>query len=430
MGGCRCSFRTCKSSTKTRSDLHFFHYPIRQKSRCLEWINVARKPHFIELPEDQLKNKVICQLHFEPQMFTNQLKNRLIHDAVPTLLGDNNEEDEQDENTASSTGEVAVLPANADGTVFVLNTDDMLETTSDIRTFSLQDDDLVPIEEKAEEPQPLGNFAVTETLAEIPLRRSERIHENASKHKVLPFIKNSQNFGIGDSPYKIKHEFIERREIANDQNIEYYYIATDEEKGNKNETSILIENNQFPNIITNKSKKIDVTGLNKLSVNIKKNTNSKKEEKKINSNQELINCLRRQVLKNSEEIEKLKKSIFKQAGVNLNVLEGQGSSSNLDVQVNENSEDMETQGDLILENQVNLSGLENQVQIPPSLSALFNIHLDKKTSNFSEAEKLILTTMYSHSPSFYRVLKDKLEVNLPSEEVIVELIREAESGDD
>jgi hypothetical protein len=120
MGGCRCSYKNCTNTTKTRDNLHFFHYPVKQKDRCRQWIENANKPQFYDLDEDQLRNKVICETHFEDCYFPNIQKKRLLQGAVPTLEGDC--EHKSTSEHLMKIQDVQVLPANADGTIFVLET--------------------------------------------------------------------------------------------------------------------------------------------------------------------------------------------------------------------------------------------------------------------------------------------------------------------
>ncbi|KXJ77063.1 hypothetical protein RP20_CCG008438 [Aedes albopictus] len=85
MGGCRCTFRQCDNSTSSKPGMHFFHFPIRDWPRLEIWARNANKPDFPELPLSKLKNKVVCQDHFENRMFMNYLKEGLVKTAVPAL---------------------------------------------------------------------------------------------------------------------------------------------------------------------------------------------------------------------------------------------------------------------------------------------------------------------------------------------------------
>lgn len=153
MGGCRCSFRDCPNTTKTEN-IHFFHYPVKQKERCRIWIENARKPHFCNLEEDQLRNKVICDQHFEDKWFPNPQKKRLLQGAIPTLPGKYAEDNplgsiEKQNNVTlpafvSHDQDIQVLPANEDGTVFILDTDAMFTKSQKIESYVYENGMVVP----------------------------------------------------------------------------------------------------------------------------------------------------------------------------------------------------------------------------------------------------------------------------------------------
>ncbi|XP_065166243.1 uncharacterized protein [Atheta coriaria] len=121
MGGCRCSYKSCRSATKTTENLHFFHYPVKHRERCAIWIRNADKPEFANLPDYQLRNKVICGLHFEDKYFANLEKRRLVHNAIPSLdAGCDSTSDD-----LSYIKEVEILPTSNDGSTFTLSLDDL-----------------------------------------------------------------------------------------------------------------------------------------------------------------------------------------------------------------------------------------------------------------------------------------------------------------
>lgn len=86
MGGCRCSFRSCEHRSNTDVDTHFFHYPFRQRERCELWARNAGRLEYMELPNSQLRNKVVCQHHFRDKCFMNYLHKSLTKTAVPTFI--------------------------------------------------------------------------------------------------------------------------------------------------------------------------------------------------------------------------------------------------------------------------------------------------------------------------------------------------------
>lgn len=151
MGGCRCSFRDCPNTTKTEN-IHFFHYPVKHKERCRVWIDNALKPQFCDLEEEQLRNKVICDQHFEEKWFPNPQRKRLLQGAIPTLLGNNVTEASNGTITKEKEPplfpqhhqDIQVLPANDDGTVFVLDTDTMFTKSSKIESYVYENGSLLP----------------------------------------------------------------------------------------------------------------------------------------------------------------------------------------------------------------------------------------------------------------------------------------------
>lgn len=145
MGGCRCSYKNCKSATKTSENLHFFHYPVKHTERCKKWIENACKPNFFDLAEEQLRNKVVCELHFESRCFTNIQRKRLLHDAIPTL--DVGCEEEKRTHYSSQFDNVQILPASSDGTLFTVDTDSMqmVPESTKVESYIYKNGTLVPL---------------------------------------------------------------------------------------------------------------------------------------------------------------------------------------------------------------------------------------------------------------------------------------------
>ncbi|XP_044758755.1 uncharacterized protein LOC123316638 [Coccinella septempunctata] len=164
MGGCRCSYKSCRNTTKTTQNIHFFHYPVKQKERCKAWINRAGKPKFFDLDEYQLRNKVICEVHFEDSCFLNSERKRLLPQAIPTLDGEFQYEEPNSVAVYTNVGkerikkcpkspkmgDIQVLPANEDGTVFVLDTFPSYKVNKEVKSYILNEDALFPIEKKHE----------------------------------------------------------------------------------------------------------------------------------------------------------------------------------------------------------------------------------------------------------------------------------------
>ncbi|CAO1421252.1 unnamed protein product [Diamesa hyperborea] len=91
MGGCKCQFYGCENSTivaqQQNADKlsHFFHFPVRDWERVVQWAILSNNMDFLSLPPSKLKNKVICDLHFKEESFMNYKRERLIKNAVPNI---------------------------------------------------------------------------------------------------------------------------------------------------------------------------------------------------------------------------------------------------------------------------------------------------------------------------------------------------------
>uniref|UniRef100_A0A182QIN0 THAP-type domain-containing protein n=1 Tax=Anopheles farauti TaxID=69004 RepID=A0A182QIN0_9DIPT len=90
MGGCRCTFQNCENGTANRKDLHYFRYPVRDLKRMDVWMKNANREDLRGLPLDKVCNKVVCQVHFQREMFMNELRERLTKTAVPRLMPQEN----------------------------------------------------------------------------------------------------------------------------------------------------------------------------------------------------------------------------------------------------------------------------------------------------------------------------------------------------
>ncbi|KAJ8979103.1 hypothetical protein NQ317_014115 [Molorchus minor] len=140
--------KTAKTQQKQRIMFIFFHYPVKHKERCKIWIENANKPQFCDLEEDQLRNKVICEYHFEDRWFPNSQKKRLLQGAVPTLDGDAVEDPVPEPTTClpSQLHDVQILPANEDGTIFVLDTDAMFNRSQKVESYIYKNGVILPAE--------------------------------------------------------------------------------------------------------------------------------------------------------------------------------------------------------------------------------------------------------------------------------------------
>lgn len=149
MVGCRCSYKTCMNTTKSDT-LRFFHYPVKYRERCTIWIEKTEKPSYYDLEEEQLRNKVVCEVHFEDKWFHTNQRRRLVQGAIPTLDGDNLADNKSKMDVdpvyfpSNQYSDVKVVPANDDGTVFVLDTDNMFTISPKIQSYIIKNGILVP----------------------------------------------------------------------------------------------------------------------------------------------------------------------------------------------------------------------------------------------------------------------------------------------
>lgn len=182
MGGCRCTYRKCESSTASSPGLHYFHFPVRDPQRCNKWIENARKPAFRVLSKDKLRNKVICSLHFEERCFTNERHDRLIHSAVPTLgFEDDDSIDSNVQNSDSNTADndIMLIPIDDNNTKFALPNVEFPGMS-----YTIFDDTVIPTS-KIEE-------VIIKELEKNPTTKMKDIHVQSVVQKIkttLPLIK-------------------------------------------------------------------------------------------------------------------------------------------------------------------------------------------------------------------------------------------------
>ncbi|KAF5284840.1 hypothetical protein FQR65_LT13392 [Abscondita terminalis] len=183
MGGCRCSYKNCvRATNNSEREFHFFHYPVKDPERCLKWITNARKPNFFKLPEDQLRNKVICQNHFEPNYFTNANRKRLIRSAVPTLDVDCSDPEVED------MCNVQVLQSDADASVFTVDTNLMsMNEISKVRSFLIENGDIIPADLN-QEPKSEQESHIVRTIEKVP--QSDVVINNCIDYKIEDVIEN------------------------------------------------------------------------------------------------------------------------------------------------------------------------------------------------------------------------------------------------
>ena len=382
MGGCRCSYRTCKSATKISGELHFFHYPVKHKERCQQWINNARKPEFLNLPDDQLRNKVVCNLHFEARYFTNIQRKRLVHDAVPTL---NVGCEDESMNESMEYKDINVLPANADGTIFTVDTDSLQQKLDDdsICTYSLRNGTIIPVYTENSDVE-----QVVYTIVENDVREINSNHEKNTEKRNFLYV-SQQHQQAGDNEYVSNFnghickeevcdtsvsESVPETQVTNidlvnqeEETMEVVYITEHSEQSDMKEESV----NNDSGIVLQKN-----------------GSKNKKNVKNFGINRLRRNLIR-QMKVHSKEITSIKRALL------FNGLRVSKSISPFKL----------------------LKGI-----IPPTLFGALTLHLHKKKSNFSKNEIEFLKIIYSYSPDLYNTFSQKLSWNLPGPSIIQEIL--------
>lgn len=349
MGGCRCSYKNCKSATKTTENLHFFHYPVKHTERCRKWIENACKPHFFDLAEDQLRNKVVCELHFEERCFTNVSRRRLLHDAIPTL--DAGCEDVRPHRTDyhqnQATEEIQVLPANDDGTIFTVDTDSFqqIPVSEKIESYIYSNGALVPLyktEAGNGEENVVYTLEETNTESEpgsIKSRNGNTLFQNAGKQTPEP------------RAYRLLFDAFTESEGTES-------IAVDDDDDDEETSNGTIDS----------QKKLSISKKMETQVVPKKNANLKAVSKKM---------LRR-VKQHTKDIAFIKKTLI---------------HSN--------------------RNHRKLALHSLTYRLPPSLRSLVKRTMQKGESEITEHELELFKEIHTASPSLYNNLKDKYGWKLP-----------------
>lgn len=354
MGGCRCSFRDCPNTTKTEN-VHFFHYPVKQKERCRQWIENARKPQFCDLEEDQLRNKVICDQHFEDKWFPNPQKKRLLQGAVPTLPGkhgDANISSSYNKNNrvditafASQDQDIQVLPANEDGTVFILDTETMFTKSQKIESYVYQNGKVVP------------SSLVGSTF--VP----------------------SQNLKSYSSP-KTKLNTM-KREILNDfVQPKYNKLEPGEVEVKTEEPDYSEKNNDSQSRVTEQDESNYEVLPKKFATEDKVMGNSFKEQ----DDSQLDKSYLRKIKQHSRDIATIKKLLKEKA---------------------------------LSENKPNVSSILSVLkeQLPPSLFTVVTLNLNEECE-LTDDDVDFFTVVHRTSPEVYQMLVEKFKWNLPSVDIV------------
>lgn len=79
-----CVYLNCNNLKNTSDGISFFAFPVKDEARCKQWLINCGNIHLFDLEEQKLKNRVICELHFEPKYIIYSGKRKhLTRNAVP-----------------------------------------------------------------------------------------------------------------------------------------------------------------------------------------------------------------------------------------------------------------------------------------------------------------------------------------------------------
>ncbi|KAL1493430.1 hypothetical protein ABEB36_011487 [Hypothenemus hampei] len=375
MVGCRCSYKNCTNTTKSADNIHFFHYPVKHKERCEVWIQNACKPGFYDLEKEQLRNKIVCEKHFEEKWFLNSQKKRLLQGAIPTLDG-------VYEDTISTSiidrdapvylpsnqyHDVKVVPANEDGTVFVLDTENMFTISPKIESYIIKNGVLVPTNSNSMIRSTPGRFIKqstsnrftkpsTSTAGYVMGAETEIANINTPPGPSNPFNKNK----LFEHDCFPKNENIEL-EVSNEQHLE------------NTESDLITQIEARPQLKLDEEKIV--------------NTLSSKQ---VQTKPHVTKSYLRQIKKHSRDIASIKR-MLKQKRI-----------------IQKQKPDMKA----IL--------LELQQHLPPSLHTIISLIVGEK-NELSEEDVDFFTTIYKGSSQIYQTLSEKYKWNLPSVDIASEM---------
>ncbi|XP_066248405.1 uncharacterized protein [Euwallacea similis] len=366
MGGCRCSYKNCINTTKSLDNIHFFHYPVKHRERCVLWIENAGKPNFYDLDEEQLRNKVVCEMHFEDRWFVNTQKKRLLHGAVPTLDGDCNETvmgpsspSEKDTPVylpSNQYNDVKVVPANEDGTVFVLDTDNMFTISPKIESYIIKNGVLVPATANRTWP--------TSTNRPVKQPMSPQFKAEIATINTAP--------GSGPSKPLIKDKPMINEVFVKEEHDGELYKST----------------KKFENGLAKSHQMLSKQGIESQKSNLI--TATKQGLVQSHTKPNVAKNYLRQIKKHSRDIASIKR-MLKQKRI-----------------VAPPTPDMKTI----------LNELQQHDQIPPSLLTIISLLLGEK-SDLKEDDIEFFTSLHKLSPDVYQYLSEKCKWNLPSVDVVV-----------
>nr|XP_023023768.1 uncharacterized protein LOC111511926 [Leptinotarsa decemlineata]XP_023023769.1 uncharacterized protein LOC111511926 [Leptinotarsa decemlineata] len=359
MGGCRCSYRNCQNTTKTTDNIHFFHYPVKHKERCKIWIENAQKPQFCDLEEDQLRNKVICEIHFEDKWFPNSQKKRLLQSAIPTL-GCDDEPEEAPMFISSHLQDIQVLPASSDGTLFVLDTDNMFSRSQKVESYIYKNGMIVP---SSSVPKP-----------EI---KQEQLVAKPSTSRASSSLRENYNMKLrGDIPMEGSPRCS---------------LPIKKELPDFNESSNRVHRN----------------GIQRIQV----------EEEYDTQNQEQLTGMS-ELQKKTGHRPSMRNLVMK------NVVEKPTLGRNYLRKIKQHSRDIATIKKMLRQKTLSESKVDNSTilnslkdQLPPSFFTILTLNLNSKC-DLSEEDVDFFATIHKTSPEVYQLLMDKYKWNLPCVDIV------------
>lgn len=79
-----CVYANCTNNRKNNKLTHFYKFPVSDQTRCNVWIQNSGNLKLLDLSEEQLQQKAICENHFSANCFrVNTVRKLLISNAVP-----------------------------------------------------------------------------------------------------------------------------------------------------------------------------------------------------------------------------------------------------------------------------------------------------------------------------------------------------------
>lgn len=385
MGGCRCSYKNCTNTTKTTENVHFFHYPVKHKERCKVWIENANKPQFCDLEEDQLRNKVICEVHFEDKWFPNSQKKRLLQGAIPTLDGDckvepHSEPLETPLYLASHLQDVQVLPANADGTIFVLDTDTIFNRSQKVESYIYKNGDIVPTNSKPVKPavSAFKPSTSTENNSVFSTYKNDKYETLPNSSKTY----DERTLDEGDThEYKVmvKKEVPEYQENILNKSI-IHQIGS---QNTGHEPESMQYEPQRQELVYEES---DMDSHQKKSVS--RSVNTKHIIPKSVIEKSVSRNYLRKIKQHSRDIASIKRMLKQKAFID--------SKPDINILLNSMKE-----------------------QLPPTFFTILNLNLNNKY-DLTDDDIDFFTTIHKTSPQLYQMLIEKYKWNLPCVDIVEE----------